>query len=591
MTGPAPEQLQRQPEQQGTPEFAINTGVSRLLAGRKFYNPAYQPSPAESVQLEQTFRRADAVVPLGSISAVSLKQRRATRVTPAGQEASLANWAHSMTDFVISLQGEQYRGLRAVLSQLGVVVDSQNRRDIVASLKPFWEKYLKDKSNIQQFFHDVYDDILRGAHADTASQMRIRLAAIQPLLPIFGGEETQLLLKDASVAYFLAKTGISKNETFASYLADAVTDHFVSDAHKRAYALLWNEVKDTMPRAQQEPAGQQQLLQDEAPAQPQPDQPPQQPPRVRGREAIPPISALVLSPAVVQHEKSFSTKGAGEAAMLSVKSPEHPSFSADRALVGSFGAQEGFFLAAIRGGSKTEAGANVATIIQQSLEQELSSLPHVPTVEEGVRHMVAALSTALPYVESIRRKHPGQESLPTSAVGLVCTNGNGQPVLVTLNIGNNAILKISPTTKKVTQLTTEHASSTEFATPEKQATTRSISLEHLANLVDDLEEIVRHGWDAAQSDTIRVTSLEKNTLYLALTSGVLSHIPPEFLSQELFDVWNASTTRGKMHVAEFNKKLAALIREKMLHPQLYMYHGRVYPHADDLGIASLYLGK
>lgn len=140
-------------------------------------------------------------------------------------------------------------------------------------------------------------------------------------------------------------------------------------------------------------------------------------------------------------------------------SPDHPQYTADKAVAKELiGGQSGL-IAAIDGvGSGGQTSAQAAEIVQQNLDGLETQLAVPPTINQGVTLLKNSIFDGTARIRELQRAGGNFGVDTTVSAGIVCESPDGKRrFLVSANVGDSRIYRYRPNSGAVDQLTVDHS--------------------------------------------------------------------------------------------------------------------------------------
>jgi len=253
-----------------------------------------------------------------------------------------------------------------------------------------------------------------------------------------------------------------------------------------------------------------------------------------------------------------------ETASVVMASPDHPEYTADKAVAIEIAGGKSGIIAAIDGvGSGGKKSEEAAEIVAEKLRALDTQFIQVPKVDEAVTALKNAFFDATGEIKDLQ-KATGNKSVDTTAsVGVLCESADGKGVLVTANVGDSRIYQYNPRLGTIRQLTTDHSFVDMLV--EKGLITPEEALTHPRRSMITLSVAVLKTPDEID---ITIVPVIEGEIYLAVSDGVSDNIPPEELptvvKQEYQKAYDPLTKKTDLEVfaREINKRAHNIMSKK-----------------------------
>lgn len=269
-----------------------------------------------------------------------------------------------------------------------------------------------------------------------------------------------------------------------------------------------------------------------------------------------------------------------ETAVKIMASPDHPEYSADRAVAKELVGGRSGLIAAIDGvGSGGKTSAQAAEIIQISLGGLETQLVAPPTINQAMTLLRNSIFGGAAQIKELQRAGRNSDVDTTVSAGMVCESPDGKRrFLVTANVGDSRVYRYRPSSGVVDQLTVDHslvqglvAAGTlkpdeAFTHPQRNVVYRTVGLLKNPDNID-----------------FRVTEIRGGDIFLAVSDGVSDNITPQGLPaavQQEFQAAYDSTTK-KPDLRRFASGLAQRARN------IQTGTGAKHAKPDDICVAVL----
>ena len=211
--------------------------------------------------------------------------------------------------------------------------------------------------------------------------------------------------------------------------------------------------------------------------------------------------------------------------------PDHPLYTADRAVAKTLCGGRSAIIAALDGvGAGGPDSAKAAETVQRNLlEIQQRVAGKTPTLNEGTELLRETIFKSTEEIKEMQKKNPEIDTTVSAAI--ICESPDGKKrFLLTANVGDSRIYCYKPRTGKVEQLTTDHSlvqwlvnageikESEAFNHPDRNVITRAVGS------LEKPEEI-----------DLKVCEVKKGDIYLAVSDGVSDNLTPEGLPVAIRD--------------------------------------------------------
>lgn len=146
-----------------------------------------------------------------------------------------------------------------------------------------------------------------------------------------------------------------------------------------------------------------------------------------------------------------------ESAARVLASPEHPSYSADRAVSVNFAGGKSSIIAAIDGvGSGGKKSSEAANFVARHLREVATQFIQPPTTKEAIVALKNAIFQARNEVQELQSKTGDSQVDTTVSAAVFCKSpieNDDNPCLVIAHVGNSSIYRYSPTIGTLSKLT------------------------------------------------------------------------------------------------------------------------------------------
>ncbi|MCL5432400.1 MAG: protein phosphatase 2C domain-containing protein [Patescibacteria group bacterium] len=235
--------------------------------------------------------------------------------------------------------------------------------------------------------------------------------------------------------------------------------------------------------------------------------------------------------------------------------PDHPSYSADRAVAAEMAGGKSGIIAAIDGvGSGGEQSAKAAEIVQRNLRSLETGFASAPTINQAVMTLKNAIFAATGEIKALQRQIGDDQVDTTVSTGVVCASPDGaKRFLVVANVGDSRVYRYAPSTGIVEQITRDH-SIVEALVASGQIT-REEAFEH-----PQRNQIYRcvGSLKAPKDIDFTVTPISDGEIYLAVSDGVSDNLTPTGLPLAIKDEYQKGFDAGtkKVDLKKFSKGIA-----------------------------------
>lgn len=161
----------------------------------------------------------------------------------------------------------------------------------------------------------------------------------------------------------------------------------------------------------------------------------------------------------VEQETEIKGKAPVETASTVMANPDHPQYTADKAVAKELVNGRTAIIAAIDGvGSGAEMSGKAAELVQNNLVGLESSIIAPPTINQAVSMLKKEIYEAGGEIQELQQSSRDEQVDTTASAGIVCESMDGKKRFLTIaNVGDSRIYKYSPKTGEATQLTNDHS--------------------------------------------------------------------------------------------------------------------------------------
>ncbi len=148
-----------------------------------------------------------------------------------------------------------------------------------------------------------------------------------------------------------------------------------------------------------------------------------------------------------------------EAASTVMASPDHPSYTADKAVARTLAGGKSAMIAAIDGvGSGGEQSAKAAEVVQRNLSRLESSFVGAPRINQAVVELKNAIFAASQEIKQLKQSAGNPDLDTTVSAGVICESPDGKrKFLVTANVGDSRVYRYKPSAGQTEQLTKDNS--------------------------------------------------------------------------------------------------------------------------------------
>lgn len=269
-----------------------------------------------------------------------------------------------------------------------------------------------------------------------------------------------------------------------------------------------------------------------------------------------------------------------ETAAKIMASPDHPEYTADKAVAKELVGGQSGLIAAIDGvGFGDKISAQAAEVVQKNLVSLETQLIAPPTINQAVALLKNAIYGCTAQIIELQEKWKNPDVDTTVSAGIVCESSDSKRrFLVTANVGDSRMYKYRVNSGAVKQLTIDHSdvqrlvdkgiisSDEAFNHPDRNYVYRTVGSLETPNDID-----------------FTVIEILGGDIFLAFSDGVTDNIKPEGLPIAVHAEFQAAynSTQGKPDL----KKLALGLAQRARNIQV----GTQAKHAkpDDICVAVL----
>lgn len=485
--------------------------------------------------------------------------------------------------------------------------DEEVRRYLTGKSAWLWETFFADgQSNTGEFIRALTRDVLWARREDY--DRRIMLS--RPLFGLFGGEETAILLEHAALAYDHVYD--HEKPEFVAWAKRAVGISFSSPAEQHAYELAAAKITilPTEPnwrmRRREDRLHVSSPSAEEMRIEPVPAQAGEVPQRQARAPVIPtpPVETSTNIAPQPEQEGRHPYVTAQEIAA----SPDHPKFSADRALALSIAGGESVLVSAMDGiGSGEEYSVEPARIMDRALQEEMKKIDHMPSIREGTVALARAYYNAATKIDdykdnlkSKRVKERIREQVGTVGAAAVVCRDQDRDFLVTMNLGDSRVYVFYPESQELKQVTRDHnipqllvrngslSAEEAFVDPRRNGVYKSVTVPSVADML--LHLVTGERSDDYVIEILRATP----HVIFATTDGWTDNTPPEWEVTKVTQAYKKAFSAGKFDPAAFTHHLVDGAREVMQQRSGTVirgnppYNSQDFVKKDDIGIAVAY---
>jgi serine/threonine protein phosphatase PrpC len=235
-----------------------------------------------------------------------------------------------------------------------------------------------------------------------------------------------------------------------------------------------------------------------------------------------------------------------ETASIVKANPNHPDYTADKAVAKAVNKYSGLIAALDGVGSGGPDSAKAAEILQQELVKIEINNP--PTINEGINYLKTTILRASEKIKRLQEEIRDPNVDTTVSAGMVCLSPNQEKYfLVTVNVGDSRVYRYNLNNQSLQQLTRDHSFVQElvdkgiippekaFYHPKRNIITRSVGS------IENAEEI-----------DVNVTEIQDGDIFFAVSDGVTDNIKPESLPFAIkSEIENAYDSKGKINLKKF----------------------------------------
>jgi protein phosphatase len=162
---------------------------------------------------------------------------------------------------------------------------------------------------------------------------------------------------------------------------------------------------------------------------------------------------------IIKKDEKISKKASVEVASKVVASPEHPQYSADKAVAAELVHGRSGIIAAIDGvGKGGQASSRAAEIVQGKLIGLKNLLSKTPTLSEATILLKNAIFASSLEIKELQKTSDDDQIDTTVSAGVICESPNGERrFLLTANAGDSSTHRYRPSSGKVDKLTSDHS--------------------------------------------------------------------------------------------------------------------------------------
>ncbi len=257
-------------------------------------------------------------------------------------------------------------------------------------------------------------------------------------------------------------------------------------------------------------------------------------------------------------QETLSVAPPVEAASTVLASPEHPDYSADRAIAKTMAGDKSGLVAAIDGvGSGGEQSARAADVVQRNLSLLVeTSFVNPPTIDQAAMKLKDAIFAASGEIKQLKLQLNNPDLDTTVSAGIICESANGtRKFLVTANVGDSRVYRYRPSTGETKQLTKDQSLvqvlvDKGIITPDEAFThpRRNIILKGVGDL------------RAPKEIDINVEEFLDGDIAFAVSDGVGDNIPPTGLPVAVRTEFQAAFDGTKPDLKKFTNSIAQSIK-------------------------------
>lgn len=215
-----------------------------------------------------------------------------------------------------------------------------------------------------------------------------------------------------------------------------------------------------------------------------------------------------------------------ETAAKIMASPDHPEYTADKAVAKELvGGRSGLIVAIDGVGSGGQASAQAAEIVQRNLGSLETQLAAPPTINQAVTFLKNSIFGGSAQIKELQRAGRNSDVDTAVSAGMVCESPDGKRrFLVSANVGDSRVYRYRPNSGVVDQLTVDHSlvqslvaagmvsPDEAFTHPQRNVVYRTVGSLKTPNDID-----------------FRVTEIQDGDIFLAVSDGVSDNITPQGL--------------------------------------------------------------
>ena len=248
-----------------------------------------------------------------------------------------------------------------------------------------------------------------------------------------------------------------------------------------------------------------------------------------------------------------------ETAAKIMASPDHPQYTADKAVAKELVDGRSGLIAAIDGvGSGGETSAQAAEIVQRNLGGLETQLVAPPTIDQAVTLLKDSIFSGTAQIRELQKTGRNTSVDTTVSAGIVCESPDGKRrFLVTANVGDSRVYRYRAGSGAVDQLTVDHSlvqslvaagivkPDEAFTHPQRNAVYRTVGSLKNPNDIG-----------------FRVTEIQDGDIFLAVSDGVSDNITPQGLPAAVHSEFQAAydPTTKKPDLKKFASGLAQRAR-------------------------------
>jgi serine/threonine protein phosphatase PrpC len=245
-----------------------------------------------------------------------------------------------------------------------------------------------------------------------------------------------------------------------------------------------------------------------------------------------------------------------------ITSPDHPEYTADRAVAKDWAQGRCAIIAAIDGvGSGAEESGQAARIVQDKLQGLETSFIVPPTINQAVETLGREIYNAGVKIQNLQKIHDNDQVDTTVSAAVVCESRDGKRrFLVTANVGDSRIYRYTPNTGKAEQLTRDH-SLVQSLVEAGQISQEEAFVHPLRN------QIYRTVGSLNSPDDVDFTvdEIRDGDVFIATSDGVSDNLTSEGLLIALQGEFRESyeSKQGRINLKKFTKGVAQRARNVM----------------------------